>query len=102
MLLVLPHAVLGGYLQDLTAPDPAALPPALTKDCDQIRRIIRVAGSTTICLGTRRTWWRLSPCCASAGASSPAVYTWDAAAAGSGAARTIRCGCRCRSDTAVT
>ncbi|MGN6605492.1 MAG: carbon-nitrogen hydrolase family protein [Jatrophihabitans sp.] len=50
-LLVLPHAVLGGYLADLRSPDPDALPPALAPDALEIRRVIAMAKDMVVCLG---------------------------------------------------
>ena len=50
-LLVLPHAVLGGYLADLRSPDPDALPPALSADAAEFRRVIAMAGEMVVCLG---------------------------------------------------
>ena len=50
-LLVLPDATLGGYLSDLRHPDQLSLPPALTEDSWQIRRIAAMAGDMVVCLG---------------------------------------------------
>lgn len=50
-LLVLPDATLGGYLSDLRRPDPAALPPGLTEDSPEVRRIIALAGDMVVCVG---------------------------------------------------
>lgn len=50
-LLVLPDASLGGYISDLRHPDPSSLPPALTEDSYEIRRIIAMAGKMVICFG---------------------------------------------------
>ncbi|WP_375480742.1 carbon-nitrogen hydrolase family protein [uncultured Jatrophihabitans sp.] len=50
-LLVLPDAVLGGYLADLRSPDPDALPPALAPDAPEFRRIIGMLGELVVCLG---------------------------------------------------
>jgi len=50
-LLVLPHAVLGGYLTDLHAPDLADLPPALSSGDARFEALRQVAGPTTVCLG---------------------------------------------------
>ena len=50
-LLVLPHAALGGYLADLRHPDPAALPPALTRDDPIFAKIAAFAGSMVVCVG---------------------------------------------------
>ncbi|WP_369069437.1 carbon-nitrogen hydrolase family protein [Kineococcus terrestris] len=50
-LLVLPHAVLGGYLGDLRSPGPADLPPALPEDAGPVRRIAEVARGLTVCFG---------------------------------------------------
>jgi predicted amidohydrolase len=50
-LLVLPHAVLGGYLADLRRPDPDALPPGRARDDDAIAQIARLAGEIVVCFG---------------------------------------------------
>ncbi len=50
-LLVLPDAALGGYLADLRSPDPDALPPALSPDAPEFRRIVSLAGEMIVCLG---------------------------------------------------
>jgi nitrilase len=50
-LLVLPDATLGGYLSDLRHPDPLAVPPALTEDSSELRRICALAGSMVVCVG---------------------------------------------------
>ena len=50
-LLVLPDATLGGYLSDLRHPDPMSLPPGLTEDSYEVRRIIAMAGSMVVCFG---------------------------------------------------
>lgn len=50
-LLVLPDACLGGYLGDLTAPDPDDQPPALDPDGPEIAAVIAAAGAMTVCLG---------------------------------------------------
>lgn len=50
-LLVLPDATLGGYLSDLRHPDPASLPPGLTEDSFEVRRIAALAGSMVVCFG---------------------------------------------------
>ncbi len=50
-LLVLPDAALGGYLADLRSPDPDALPPALGRDCRELRQIAVAAGDITVCVG---------------------------------------------------
>lgn len=50
-LLVLPHAALGGYLGDLTHPDPRALPPPLHETSEELAKITRWAGDMVICLG---------------------------------------------------
>jgi len=50
-LLVLPDAALGGYLDDLRHPDPAALPPALTLDDNYLRKIASLAAGLVVCLG---------------------------------------------------
>jgi predicted amidohydrolase len=44
-LLVLPDAALGGYLEDLRHPDPAALPPALALDDGYVRKVASLAAS---------------------------------------------------------
>jgi predicted amidohydrolase len=50
-LLVLPDATLGGYISDLRHPDPNAVPPGLTADSYEVRRLIALAGSMTVCFG---------------------------------------------------
>ncbi|MCW2866848.1 MAG: carbon-nitrogen hydrolase family protein [Marmoricola sp.] len=50
-LLVLPHATLGGYLGDLVHPDPRALPPPLSADAQELRRVAGMAGDMVVCLG---------------------------------------------------
>ncbi len=50
-LLVLPDAALGGYLADLRSPDPDALPPAISPDAPEFRRIVAMAGDMVVCLG---------------------------------------------------
>jgi nitrilase len=50
-LLVLPDATLGGYLSDLRHPDPLSLPPALTEDCFELRRLAALAGDMVVCVG---------------------------------------------------
>ncbi|WP_435742041.1 carbon-nitrogen hydrolase family protein [Nocardioides sp. SYSU DS0663] len=49
--LALPDATLGGYLSDLRHPDPGTLPPALTEDSWEVRRVIALAGPMVVCLG---------------------------------------------------
>jgi len=50
-LLVLPDAALGGYLDDLRHPDPAALPPALTLDDAYVRKVASLAQEMVVCFG---------------------------------------------------
>lgn len=50
-LLVLPYGTLGGYIGDLRRPDPDALPPSLTLDGPELRRVAALAGAMTVCLG---------------------------------------------------
>lgn len=52
-LLVLPHAVLGGYLDDLVASDVtvADLPPALALDDPAVTALLHAAGPMTVCFG---------------------------------------------------
>ena len=50
-LLVLPDAALGGYLDDLRHPDPAALPPALGLDDSHVRKIASLAAEMMVCFG---------------------------------------------------
>ena len=50
-LLVLPDAALGGYLEDLRAPDTADLPPALAPDHPLILTVARQAAEMVVCLG---------------------------------------------------
>ncbi|GAA4686072.1 carbon-nitrogen hydrolase family protein [Nocardioides nanhaiensis] len=48
-LLVLPDAVLGGYLDDLR--EPTAAPPSLAADAPELREVARMAGPMVVCLG---------------------------------------------------
>jgi predicted amidohydrolase len=50
-LLVLPDAALGGYIDDLRHPDPAALPPALGLDDTYLRKVAGLAAEMVVCLG---------------------------------------------------
>jgi predicted amidohydrolase len=50
-LLVLPDAALGGYLADLRAPQPDALPPALDPDSPYLRKVCTLAAEMVVCLG---------------------------------------------------
>lgn len=50
-LLVFPDAALGGYLADLRHPDPDALPPALTRGDELLRRIAVAAAEMVVCVG---------------------------------------------------
>jgi predicted amidohydrolase len=50
-LLVLPDATLGGYISDLRHPDPLMVPPGLTADSLEIRRIMAMAGDMVIAVG---------------------------------------------------
>jgi predicted amidohydrolase len=50
-LLVLPDAALGGYIDDLRHPDPAALPPALALDDSYLRKVAGLAAEMVVCLG---------------------------------------------------
>jgi predicted amidohydrolase len=50
-LLVLPEGVLGGYVTDMRAPDPADLPPALDPDGPEVRAVIRAARELVVCFG---------------------------------------------------
>jgi predicted amidohydrolase len=50
-LLVLPDAALGGYLDDLSHPDPASLPPALGPDNPWLPRLAALAGDLVVCVG---------------------------------------------------
>ncbi len=50
-LLVLPDATLGGYLSDLRHPDPLALPPGLSEDGPQLRRVAAAARDMVVCIG---------------------------------------------------
>ena len=50
-LLVLPDAALGGYLADLRAPQPDALPPALAPDSPYLRKVGALAAEMVVCLG---------------------------------------------------
>lgn len=50
-LLVLPDAALGGYLADIRAPAPGALPPALPPDSEYLRKVAALAAEMTVCLG---------------------------------------------------
>ena len=49
-LVVFPDAALGGYLPRFDA-EPDDLPPALDPDGPQIRRLVGLAGPTTVCVG---------------------------------------------------
>jgi nitrilase len=50
-LLVLPDATLGGYLADMSHPDPAFMPPAVDIDGPEIRHISQLAGDIVVCVG---------------------------------------------------
>jgi predicted amidohydrolase len=50
-LLVLPDATLGGYLADMEHPDPAAMPPAVSLDGPELRKVAQLAGDMVICVG---------------------------------------------------
>ena len=50
-LLVLPDAALGGYIGDLRKPDTQSLPPALSADAPELRRIGGMAGGMVVCVG---------------------------------------------------
>jgi predicted amidohydrolase len=50
-LLVLPDAALGGYLEDLRAPDAGSLPPALAPDDPLILTVARLAADMVVCFG---------------------------------------------------
>jgi predicted amidohydrolase len=50
-LLVLPDAALGGYLEDLRAPDPSSLPPALPPDDPLIHKVAQTAAQMVVCFG---------------------------------------------------
>ncbi|WP_216910357.1 carbon-nitrogen hydrolase family protein [Nocardia noduli] len=50
-LLVLPDATLGGYLGDLSNPDPAHWPEAIDPDGSEIGMLCRMAGAMTVCVG---------------------------------------------------
>lgn len=50
-LLVLPDAALGGYLADIRAPAPDALPPALEPDSAYLRKVSMLAAEMVVCLG---------------------------------------------------
>jgi len=50
-LLVLPDAALGGYLEDLRAPDTESLPPALAPDDPLILDVARQAAEMVVCFG---------------------------------------------------
>ena len=50
---MLPDAALGGYLDDLRHPDPAALPPALGLDDSHVRKIASLAAEMMVCFGFR-------------------------------------------------
>ena len=50
-LLVLPHAVLGGYLADLRRLTPQNLPPALPADSPLLREVARRAAGIVVCFG---------------------------------------------------
>ena len=50
-LLVLPDATLGGYLADMSHPDPTSLPPAVAIDGPELERIAKLAGDMVVCVG---------------------------------------------------
>ncbi|WP_432493539.1 carbon-nitrogen hydrolase family protein [Kineococcus gypseus] len=50
-LLVLPHAVLGGYLSDLRDVGATGLPPALDGDGPEVRRVAEAARGVVVCFG---------------------------------------------------
>jgi predicted amidohydrolase len=50
-LLVLPDAALGGYLDDIPDPDPAALPPAIAPDGPELAKVAALAGDMVVCVG---------------------------------------------------
>ena len=50
-LLVLPHAVLGGYLDSLTPAADHDLPPTFTRDHPVFERLCQLAGGLVVCLG---------------------------------------------------
>lgn len=50
-LLVLPYGALGGYIADLSRPDPDALPPAFAIGDPPLRTIEELAGDMTVCFG---------------------------------------------------
>jgi predicted amidohydrolase len=54
-LLVFPDATLGGYLSDLRHPDPLSIPPGLTEDSQEIRRIRALAHDMVVCFGYAET-----------------------------------------------
>jgi nitrilase len=57
-LLVLPDATLGGYLADMAHPDPASMPPSVSIDGPELRRIAELAGDMVVCLGFTEEEWR--------------------------------------------
>jgi predicted amidohydrolase len=50
-LLVLPHAVLGGYLGDLADPGPDELPPTFEADDPIFKQLQAMAGDIVLCMG---------------------------------------------------
>ncbi|HEY3754402.1 MAG TPA: carbon-nitrogen hydrolase family protein, partial [Pseudonocardiaceae bacterium] len=50
-LLVLPDAALGGYLPDLSNPDPESLPPALDPEGEQVKAVVALAEEMVVCVG---------------------------------------------------
>jgi predicted amidohydrolase len=50
-LLVLPDAALGGYLDDITDPDPTALPPALDPTGPELKIVAELARDMVVCVG---------------------------------------------------
>lgn len=50
-MLVLPDATLGGYLADLRNPSPLELPPSVSLDGPEIKRLQAASGDLVVCLG---------------------------------------------------
>lgn len=74
-LLVLPDAALGGYLADLRAPQPHALPPALEPDSPYLLKVRALAAEMVVCLGY---------CEAGTGAEGPLRYNSAICVSGDG------------------
>ncbi|MGI5133009.1 carbon-nitrogen hydrolase family protein [Pseudonocardia sp. CA-107938] len=52
-LLVFPDATIGGYLGTFAGTDETGLPPVLTEDSPELKRVAAAAGAMVVCLGYR-------------------------------------------------